>query len=92
LQGDFIAGTISYSDSPFAQHRCPPQPFGAQHGAFSPGFFGGDGLSEVWVLERKIYWLTVKQLFVCTTQGINKSGFAYWTFAYTVCVLWKIVH
>lgn len=41
------------------------------------------------MLEREIYWLQVKQLFVCTTRGINKSGFAYWTFAYTICVHWK---
>lgn len=66
-----------------------PQPFGECCKAFSPGSLGGGGLREVWVLERERYWLQVKQLFVCTTRGINKSGFAYWTFAYTICVLWK---
>lgn len=81
-------GTQSYPDGPFVQHSLP-QPFGVCYKVFSPGSLRWGGLREVWVLERERYWLQVKQLFVCTTRGINKSGFAHWTFAYTICVLWK---
>lgn len=77
----------------FRWSLCPAQPlspaFGVSCKVFSPGSLGGGGLREVWVLERERYWLQVKQLFVCTTRGTNKSGFVCWTFAYTICVLWK---
>lgn len=56
----FVAGTDSYSDGPFVQHSLTPQSFGAWYKVFSPGFLRGGGLSEVWVLERKIHWLKVK--------------------------------
>lgn len=73
---------------PLSNTPCSPALWSVLWSLF-PGLSGGGGLREVWVLERERYWLQVKQLFVCTTWGINKSGFACWTFAYTICVLWK---